>query len=71
MAQAQNYFLEIVPSNVIEGGESENRGLGAWMRVVYAVANAVLENSKIAQKHKNQSIPILNDAAQRDKQLLF
>ena len=65
MAQAQNYFLEIVPSNIIEGREFENRGPGARMRVVYVVVKVVLENSKIVQKHKNRSTPIPNDAARR------
>ena len=58
-------FLEIVPSNVIKGGESENRDPGAWMCVVYAVMKVVLGNSKIVQKHKNRSTPIPNDAARR------
>ena len=40
-------FLEMGPNNVIEGGESENRGPGARARVVYATVNDVLENSKI------------------------
>ena len=39
----------MVPSNVIEGGESENRGPGARARVVYVVENVVLENSKIVK----------------------
>ena len=38
------------PNNVIEGGESENRGPGVQMCVVYTVVNAVLENSKIVKK---------------------
>ena len=42
-------FLEMGPNNVIEGGESENRGPGARARVVYVVANVVLENSKIVK----------------------
>ena len=35
-------FLEIGQNNVIEGKESENRGLRARMCVVYVVANVVL-----------------------------
>ena len=42
-------FLEMGPNNVIEGGESENQGPGARARVVYVVANVVLENSKIVK----------------------
>ena len=42
-------FLEMGPNNVIGGGESENRGPGARVRVVYVVANVVLENSKIVK----------------------
>ena len=60
MAQAQNYFLEIVPSNIIEGREFENRGPGARMRVVYVVANVVLENSKIVKEHLNLSNLVSN-----------
>ena len=37
-------FLEMGPNNVIEGGESENRGPEARMHVVYAVTNVVLKN---------------------------
>ena len=37
------------PNNVIGGEESENRGPAARMRVVYVVANVVLENSKIVK----------------------
>ncbi len=37
------------PNNVIEDGESENRGPGVQMCVVYVVANVVLENSKIVK----------------------
>ena len=61
--------LEMGPNNVIKGGDSENRGPGARVCVVYAVANVVLKNSKVVQKHKSPSILILNDAARRDKQL--
>ena len=64
-------FLKMGPNNVIEGRESENRDPGARMRVVYAVANVVLENSKITQKHKSLSIPILNATARRYKQILL
>ena len=35
-------FLKMGPNNVIESGESENRGPGARARVVYAVVNVVL-----------------------------
>ena len=58
-------FLKMGPNDVIEGRESKNRDPGARMRVVYAVANVVLENSKIVQRHKHRSIPISNDATRR------
>ena len=35
-------FLEMVSNNVIENGESENRGPRAQMCAVYVVANVVL-----------------------------
>ena len=35
-------FLEISSNSIIKGGESENRGPGARMCVVYAVVNVVL-----------------------------
>ena len=60
MAQAQNYFLEIVPSNVIEGRESENQDPRARMRIVYVVVKVVLENSKIVQKHLGKSNLVSN-----------
>ena len=63
--------LKMGPNNVIEGGESENRGPGARMCIVYAVANVVLENSKIIQRHKVRLTPISIDAARGDKQLLL
>ena len=44
----------MIPNNVIEGGESENRDPGARMCVVYAVANVVLENLKTVKKHLNE-----------------
>ena len=53
-------FLEIVPSNVIEGGESENQDPGARMRVVYAAANVVLENSKIVKEYLDLSNLVSN-----------
>ena len=53
-------FLEMGPSNVIESGESENRGPGARARVVYVVANVVLENSKLVEKHLNGSNLVSN-----------
>ena len=59
------------PNNVIEGRETENRSPGARARAVYAAVNDVLQNFKIAQRHKNQSIPISNDATRLDKQLLL
>ena len=58
----------MVPNNAIEGGESKNRGPGTWARVFHAVENAVLENSKIVQRHKNRSTSISNDAARRAEQ---
>ena len=60
MAQPKIIFLEIVPNNVIEGGESENQGPGARMRVVYAASNVVLENSKIVKEHLNLSNLVSN-----------
>ena len=39
-------FLKMSPNNVTEGGESENRAPRARARVVYAVVNIVLKNSK-------------------------
>ena len=48
------------PNNVIEGGESENRGPGVQMCVVYIVANVVLENSKLVEKHLNGSNLVSN-----------
>ena len=53
-------FSEMGPNNVIEGGEFENRGPGARMRVVYAVTKVVLENSKIVQKHLGKSNLVSN-----------
>jgi len=60
LAQAQNYFLEIVSNNVIKGGESENQDPRARMRIVYAVANVVVKNSKIVRKHLGKSNLVLN-----------
>ena len=53
-------FLKMVPSNVIEGGESENRGPGDRMCVVYSTANDVLKNSKIIRKYLDRSNLVSN-----------
>ena len=53
-------LLEMDQNNVIEGEESENRSPETRMRVVYAVANVVLENSKIVKKHLNLSNLVSN-----------
>ena len=50
-------FSEMGPDNVIEGGEFENRGSGARMCVVYAVAKVVLGNSKIFYSTKVFFVP--------------
>ena len=59
------------PNNVIGDGESKNQGPRARARVLYAAVNDVLQNSNIAQRHKNRSMSISNDATRRDKQLLL
>ena len=53
-------YLEMGPNHAIEGGESENRGPEARVRVIYAVANVVLENSKIVKERLNLSNLVSN-----------